>query len=132
MIFVDTGAFLARYHKHDQYHVGAVEKWRKLADSGLKILTSVFVINETVTLMARRLSYPFAVETARNIFSSKEIEILRPDEELETESLLLFEKYADSEITFTDALSAALMRRHKIKRVFGFDRHFTQMGFELF
>ena len=29
MIFIDTGPFIARYIKNDQYHIEALEKWKK-------------------------------------------------------------------------------------------------------
>ena len=132
MIFIDSGAFLARYHRADQYHLEAVEKWRLLADGTLRAFTSNLVVLETVELLARRLSYTFAAERARHIFSTEEVTILRPDAEDERAAISVFEKYADSRISFTDSVSCILMRRNRLKRVFGFDRHFTRMGFEFF
>ncbi len=41
----------------------------------------------------------------------------------------LFEKYADQRVSFTDCISFVLMRRHKIRQVFSFDRHFELAGF---
>lgn len=35
-------------------------------------------------------------------------------------------------VSFTDAVSCVLMRRHHLTRTFSFDRHFEDMGFSLF
>lgn len=46
-------------------------------------------------------------------------------------ALLLMQKFADQAVSFTDCLSAVLMKRAKSKRVFGFGRHFNSMGFQV-
>lgn len=89
------------------------------------------MINETLTLLARRASYAFAAERARNIFHSMDLQIFRPGPAEELEAAELLEKYADQKISFADCLSFALMRQAKIKRAFTFDRHFERAGFEI-
>lgn len=48
------------------------------------------------------------------------------------EAVEFFEKYADQHVGFLDCISFALMRRHRVQRVFTFDRHFDQAGFDIF
>ncbi len=129
MIFIDTGPFLARYIDHDQYHKTASDLWDKFYKSREQCITSNFVLDEFFTLLARRTGYAFAADRARNILCSQEMEILRPDQKEELEAVNLFKKYADQKISFTDCISFVLMHRHKIKRVFTFDRHFKSAGF---
>ena len=131
MIFVDTGAFLARYLPRDDHHRRATRSWKALARRDWKCYTSNFVLDETFTLLARRSSYSFAAERARTLYASKALQILRPTADDEHEALLLFEKYADQEVSFTDCTSFALMKRQHIRRAFAFDRHFKHAGFEL-
>ena len=130
MIFVDTGAFLARYLSRDEHHEKATRAWKTLVRRNWKCYTSNFVLDETLTLLARRSSYSFAAERARTLYSSKALEILRPTSEDEHDALLLFEKYADQEVSFTDCISFVLMKRRRIGRAFAFDRHFKDAGFE--
>lgn len=130
MIFVDTGAFLARYLEKDQYHDRALRTWRRL-EGVARVVTSNFVLDELFTLLGRRASYAFAADRARHILSSEKLEILRPDPETEIEAVDLFEKYADQRISFTDCVSFVLMRSHKIRQVFSFDRHFELAGFSM-
>jgi len=40
-------------------------------------------------------------------------------------------KYADKEISFTDCVSFAIMRRVGIRTAFTFDRHFRDAGFQI-
>lgn len=131
MIFVDTGAFLARYITRDQYHSEALKLWEKIERTGLRCVTSNFVLDETLTLLARRAGYAFAAERARKIFSSEAMTILRPVEEDEREALDFFEKYADQEVSFTDCVSFVLIRKKRIEEIFSFDGHFEQAGFRL-
>ena len=132
MIFVDAGAFYARQDIRDQHHVESIKVWNDLEKGVSRMFTSTLVIVEAITLLARRVSYSFAAEHARLLYASDRLVILRPDAEDERAAISVFEKFADSRISFTDSVSCILMRRHKIKRVFGFDRHFTRMGFDLF
>lgn len=131
MIFIDTGAFIARYIEKDQYHERAVAFWGKLSLASEKCFTSSFVLDETLTLLARRAGYSFASQRAHNIYSSQTLKILRPTHEDELKALEYFEKYADQRVSFTDCISFVLMRGERIKRAFSFDGHFERAGFTL-
>ena len=132
MIFIDTGAFIARYIQDDQYHGKAVELWKRLEHRSVRLFTSNFVLDETLTLLGRRAGYPFAVERARVIYASEVLSILRPSEDSEYEAIDLFSKYADQKVSFTDCVSFALMHHQKITQVFSFDHHFEMAGFSLY
>lgn len=129
MIFVDTGAFLAKYLRKDQHHLESLPIWERLEREKAWVCTSNFVIDELATLLARRANYSFAAETIRSIYESDIFEILRPEREEERNAVMFFAKYADQEVSFTDCISFALMRAHRIKRAFAFDRHFDLPGF---
>jgi predicted nucleic acid-binding protein len=129
LIFVDTGAFLAKYLRSDQHHAESLAVWERIERNKERVSTSNMVISELATLMARRSTYSFAAETIRNLYDSDIFDILRPDREDERLALRFFEKYADQEVSFTDCLSFALMRAHSIRQAFAFDRHFDLPGF---
>ncbi|MFH0844617.1 MAG: PIN domain-containing protein [Pseudomonadota bacterium] len=131
MIFIDTGAFLARYLIHDQYHRRAAAFWKKLGLDKESCFTSNFVLDELYTLLGRRAGSDFAVQRARNIYASRALVILRPDQNDELKALNYFRKYADQNVSFTDCVSFVLMKREEIHRVFSFDKHFELTGFKL-
>lgn len=125
-VFVDTGAFLARWLPRDANHRKAAAVWSRIA--GRRLFTSNHVVDETVTLLARRASYAFAREKAESIFASNALEILYSTRVNELEALTVFGKYADQEVSFTDCLSFVLMKSQRIGTAFTFDRHFELAG----
>lgn len=131
MVFIDTGAFLARYLPRDQYHEVARLGWEDLEREPYRCYTSNFVIDEFLTLLARRSSDAFAAGRAHRVYGSRKLEILRPDGEDERDAVGLFERFADQEVSFTDCVSFALMRRYRLQIAFAFDRHFRDAGFAL-
>jgi predicted nucleic acid-binding protein len=132
VIFIDTGAFLARHLLKDQYHSRAAAYWDVIRKKSETCATSNLVLDETFTLLGRRAGYSFAAERARNIYASGSLIILRSDNEDELKAVGFFEKYSDHSLSFTDCVSFVLMQKRKIKKVFTFDRHFQMMGFQSF
>ena len=131
MIYIDTGAFIARYLKRDQYFDTAIKCWKNLKTHREQYFTSNFVLDETFTLLGRRAGYKFAAQRARNIFLSNTITILRPVREDELKAIDLFEKYSNLEVSYTDCISFVLMSRNRIEQVFSFDKHFELAGFKI-
>jgi uncharacterized protein len=131
MIFIDTGAFLARYLTNDQYHDQANEIWNAIRHRHETCFTTNFVLNEFFTLLGRRAGNKFAADRALNIYASRVIKIIRPDRKAEVKAIDAFEKYADQKVSFTDCISFVLMKQEGIKRAFSFDYHFRLAGYEL-
>jgi len=123
MIFIDTGAFIAKYIKNDEYHIEATLKWKQISEE--KLYTSNHIIDETITLLSRKTNNLFALDKGKRIFASPLFTILRSDLNDELIALKYFEKFADKKISFTDCLSMSLMERYRINKIFTFDEHFT-------
>ncbi len=132
MIFIDTGAFLARYLTTDQYHTKAITLWDKIRENQESCFTSNFVLDETFTLLGRRAGYPFSAERAENIYASNLLKILRPQKQEEIKAISFFRKFADQSVSFTDCISITLMKKQRIRKVFSFDKHFQFAGFILY
>jgi len=129
MLFVDSGAFLARYLSNDTHHRRATAVWKTL--SGVRLFTSNHVLSETITLLGRRAGYAFAAERAENIYSSAALEVLYSTKEQELEAVQLFRKFSDQKVSLTDCVSFVLMKRLRIRTAFTFDRHFLEAGFDV-
>lgn len=127
-IFIDTGAFLAKEIKRDQHHTDAVATWSRLGAHPQALFTSEHCIDETATLLARRTTYAFAAAWGTDLLASG-ITILQAEPADWKSGFQLMRKFADQGVSFTDCLSFALMKRHRIRAVFGFDHHFTAAGF---
>lgn len=131
MIFIDTGAFLARYLPSDENHEAAAKYWDEVSGNSTLCFTSSHVLSELLTLLGRRAGYRFAVERARQLYASQELHILRSTASDEADAIVWFERLAGMRVGFTDCITFALMRRRGIDDVFGFDSHFQAAGFHL-
>ena len=129
-LYVDTGAFVAKEIAGDQFHASARQSWSEVEQRGYRLVSSEHILDESVTLIARRSHYAFAAQWGQDVMASG-IEWLRAGEEDWAKALVLMRKFADQGVSFTDCLSAVLMKRSGLKRVFGFDRHFDSMGFRV-
>ncbi|SMP79536.1 hypothetical protein SAMN06295888_13215 [Desulfonatronum zhilinae] len=129
MIFIDTGAFLAKFLSKDQYHSIALDYWELLENQKIKLFTSNFILNELVTLMGIRAGYQFAAQRLNSIYNSVSISIWRPEKGDELQALDWYTKYSDQKVSFTDCLSFTMMSKAQIQKVFSFDRHFDLAGF---
>jgi hypothetical protein len=132
LLFIDTGAFLARYIQSDGFHNQANKLWSKIEKKGLHCVTSNFVLDELATLLFRRTYPKFAESRMINIYNSTSIEIIRPSREDELFAISLMKKFSDHEISFTDCISFSIMKKKKLSTAFSFDRHFSIAGFLLY
>jgi predicted nucleic acid-binding protein len=128
VIFADTGAFLALYLRRDQYHRQAVKLWPTVAPP---VLTSNHVMDELATLLGRQAGFSEAANRIQDLYHSPTIDILASTREDELDAVSLMRKFADQDISFTDCMSFAIMRRQRIRTAFTFDRHFRDAGFRV-
>jgi predicted nucleic acid-binding protein len=121
---VDTGAFVAVMRKKDRHHEAA----RNFIASPPPLVTSDYVVDETVTLLLTRVGRDAAERFLGSIRSSRllRLEMVGKDGFSQAESLFLH--YKDKEWSFTDCTSFAVAKRLGVEEVFGFDHHFEQMG----
>jgi len=129
VIFIDSGALVARFIQRDQHHMKAAAIWEDLVNGTERCCTSNIVLSETLTLLARRTAYDFAARQAKAIYSSHVLEIIRPTAKDEATAVLLFQKYAEHKVSFCDCISFALMQARNIETAFTFDKHFSLAGF---
>ena len=130
-LFIDTGAFFAQRNPGDEHHERAARGFAELTDSSAALYSSEHILDETLTLLARRESYAYATEAGEELLASRALRWLDATAADWSAALRLMRKYADQGVSFTDCISFALMKREGISHVFGFDRHFRAAGFRL-
>lgn len=125
MIFVDTGAWYASLVPTDPDHERAVQ-W--LADNNVPLLTTDYVIDETLTLLRVRGERKRALLLGARFFNDGLAEIHK----VTAADLMLawntFEQFDDKGWSFTDCTSKVVMDQLGIKVAFAFDHHFHQFG----
>lgn len=127
-IFADTSGFIALGNENDSYHA---QTGRVLTSMyPFKFVTTNYVIAETLTRLLFDTHHKNAVSFGEMLFTSKNIEIVYIDTDIEAKAWYLFKKYSDKEFSFVDCTSFVVMQKRSIKRAFSCDKHFEQMRFE--
>lgn len=130
--FVDTSAWLALNDKNDQYHNKAAAKSIEIKKHKIELITSEYIIDESITLIRYRVSHRAAVIFGDSLITSNIVRIIDVTGEDRIKAWEMFKKYEDKELSFTDCISFVLMINLKLHKAFTFDEHFKQMGFEIF
>jgi len=125
MIFVDTGAWFASIVPSDSEHQNAI-LW--LTNNKQTLLTTNYVIDETLTLLRARGETKRSIILGEDFFSGKLATIYYLTEEDIRLTWQLFRDYSDKEWSFTDSSSKVVMEKLGIMKAFAFDYHFRQFG----
>lgn len=125
MIFVDTGAWFATIVEADPDHEAALH-W--LGQNSEPLLTTDYVVDETLTLLKARGLPRRAIQAGEQFFSGElaTVHHLTPTD-LQT-AWEVFRKYADKDWSFTDCTCKVVMEKLQIAVAFAFDQHFRQFG----
>jgi hypothetical protein len=131
-LFIDTSAFIARYHSKDRCHKEAMDYTEqiKTKEAGItELYTSDYVIDEMITtIFARTGSFELAKKYGEAIIASKVVNKIWVDQKSFNESWELFKKQGEIGLSFTDSTSLILMRKNGIYKIFTFDEHFKKLG----
>ena len=125
-LFLDTGFLIALEAKDDQHHAAAQAYWRTHRS---QLVTTAFILTETVTFFNRRHHHAKAVEIGEYLQASPSVELVPIDDELFQAGWRLFQRHEDKRFSLTDCLSFAVMRHLGLTTALTFDRHFAQAGF---
>jgi uncharacterized protein len=125
MIFVDTGAWFAAAVPSDPNH-SAASQW--LAGNTEPLLTTNYVVDETLTLLRARGERTRALMLGEGFFNSQLAEIYTLAEDDIVLAWEVFKRFDDKDWSFTDCTSKVVIERLRIQQAFVFDNHFKQFG----
>ena len=129
-LFVDTAGWMALADARDRAHVNAKRvRDNHLHDGGV-LITTDFVVDETLTLIRMRLSLQAAARWWAQVDGSSRIGWERIDPARTEKARAWFFGWADKTFSFTDCTSFVVMDELGITRALTTDRHFRQAGFE--
>jgi predicted nucleic acid-binding protein len=124
-VFVDTGAWFARFVPTDPDH-SAAKAW--LDRNTQPLITTDYVIDELLTLLRVGGEYQRALDIGPRMLHGEVCElewVTPPDVE---EAWQVFSTYHDKACHFTDCVSRVVMERLGIDTALAFDEHFRQFG----
>ena len=130
-VFVDTGGWMACADRANPAHSASTAARDTTLEAGRTLITTDFVVDETLTLIRFRLGLAAANVWWRQIDGSARLRWERIENERFERARNLFFEYRDKDLSFTDCTSIALMRELKLTTVLTTDRHFHQMGFDM-
>lgn len=130
-VFVDTAGWVACADRRDQSHVDCRDARDAELKGGRMLVTTDYVVDETLTLLKIRLGPAAAKQWWETVSSSPRVLVRNVDDELLEAARRCFFRYSDKDFSFTDCTSFALMKRDKIHRALTTDHHFAQAGFHV-
>jgi len=125
-VFVDTSAWFAYANRRDPEHRAVREVVGRRA---VRLVTSNFVFDETVTLCRSRLGHAAAAKVGEVLRENPMIDLIRLSAEDERRAWELFLARADKDYSFTDCTSFVLVRRMKLDLCVALDEDFAREGF---
>ena len=134
MIFVDTGAWIAISNPKDQHHREAISIYNDLRDREIQLLTTDYVIDETVTRLRYDENHRMAILFLRHIEhleKATDLTVVVVDDDLFLKAKVLFCEYDSARLSFTDCTSFVVCGENNILEAFAFDQHFPIMGIDL-
>jgi predicted nucleic acid-binding protein len=128
-VFVDAGYLIALDNSRDENHATATRHWRDFARSRPVLVTTSFVLAETLAFFQKRGQHSKAVEVGYRLLRGDGIELVHVDEELCTSAFEYLAARGDKQYSLTDCVSFVLMQRRGLHEALAFDSHFDQAGF---
>lgn len=130
-VFVDTGGWYGVTSEQDRQHAASVDYYRNVVETGALLLTSDYVLDETLTRLRYDFGHTVAMSFWERIMQAEAAErllILRVDAATWSAALDIFARYDDQDFSFTDCTSFVLAQQEQAVEVFTFDHHFRQFG----
>jgi predicted nucleic acid-binding protein len=126
-IFVDTSALLAILTATERNHTRARAVWLDLLSRGEHLMTTNYVLLETIALVQRRLGFQAIVDFQRDAVPILRVIWIGEDDHTTAVAALLAANRR--QLSLVDCASFTAMRRLGLDTVFAFDRHFAEQGF---
>ena len=126
-VFVDTSAFMAVLYEADPHHSMALSLWQQSLEGDTVFYTSNYVLVETHSLLQNRFG-----SSASKLFEDEIVpilDVLWVEKDIHRAGMASVISAGRRNLSLVDCVSFELMRAHRLKYCFAFDRHFAEQGF---
>jgi predicted nucleic acid-binding protein len=130
-LFVDSGAWIALRSRRDQHHRDADRLVREALRRRIPLLTTNLVVAEAHRLTLFRAGVQPALRALERLDASPSVTIHFPTADDHAAARRWLERLAPRPVTYTDAVSFAVMAATTCGHVLGFDQDFAAAGFTL-
>jgi uncharacterized protein len=128
-LFVDTAGWVACADSVDLAHRRATAARDQWLHEGGVLVTTDYVVDETLTLLRFRLGMAEAEAWWHQVDDSPRLRWEYISLERTDKARDLFFRYVDKEFSFTDCTSFVVMRELRLRDALTTDHHFAQAGF---
>ena len=130
LVFVDTAGWMAMADESDPLHRAARRTRDRHLEEGGLLVTSDYVMDETLTLIRMRIGLDAARTFWEQTSQSPRLRWERIDTRRVQAAIEWFFRWTDKTFSFTDCTSFVVMRELHLKQALTCDRHFRDAGFE--
>lgn len=125
--FVDTSALLALLDRDEGHHAEAVACWERLATRGAALVTTNYVVLETIAVAQHRLGIEAVRAFAGDVLPLFDVVFIDPPTHAAGLASLL--AAGRRRLSLVDCSSFEVMRHLDLREAFAFDKHFEEQGF---
>ncbi len=129
IVFVDTSALFALMVSDDFMHVRAKLNFEYFVEHDVQLLTSSYVVLETLALLQRRIGMKAVSDFQMKIYPL--LEIVWVDQEWHGRAMHRLIAENDRDLSLVDCLSFEIMESRALKVAYAFDEHFVENGFTI-
>jgi predicted nucleic acid-binding protein len=126
-VFIDTSGLLSVLDKDDNGHANATESWVEILSSDELLVTTNYIVLEMFALVQNRLGMKALKLFQEDVLPVLQVEWI--DEAMHSAASGILFSASRRKLSLVDCVSFEIMRLHKIKIAFTFDKHFKEQGF---
>ena len=130
-VFVDSSGWYALLDEADANHGRAVALVRRLVTARVPLITSDYVIDESITLLKARVGSRLALRLFDYLAQATTVEWEWVGVDRFERAKALFVKLSDQGHSFTDCTSLVIAKERAIEEVVTTDRHFRISGLRI-
>ena len=128
-IYVDTSAFYALIDRSDRHHQKASSLWPELLNDNISLVTTNYVVWETLGLLQKRIGFEAAILWYKDILGVFDVWWVNAD--IHQRAYELWLNLGRRRLSLVDCVSFVTMHQHDIEKAFCFKPHFLDHGFHL-
>jgi len=128
-VFVDTSAYYSLLDVDEENNENSRHIWRNLFVKGTVLITSNYVVVESVALVQRRLGMAAVADFQETLLALTQV--IWVDHAIHNAAFAALLTANRRQLSLVDCTSFELCRGLGVHSVFAFDKHFSEQGFQL-
>jgi len=131
-LFLDTSGWFAAISGREAAHERARAIYTEQMLGGGTLVTTALVIAEMHVLLLELRGPAAALKFLDGVAADPSHEVIDVDRDLRLAAIERWlRRFADQDLSLTDAVSFEVMRRRKLRRALALDQHFAMAGYEI-